>query len=162
MTLGDFYSFITTEDELRESIFEANVRDHAPDVKVNKGIQATLSNPAGDDFGWLNNGITIIASGVGYNSGTLQITNPLIVNGLQTSYELFSHFKHGSGNKGDKRTIMVKIIVNTKDDTSDRIISATNSQTKIDSISLHATEQIQRNIETALKVAGYFYDRRKN
>jgi hypothetical protein len=160
--LADFYSFITSNDELREYIFEANVRDHAPDVKVNKGIQATLSNPEGDDFWWLNNGITIISSGVIYNAGAFQVTNPMIVNGLQTSYELFHHFKLAGGNKKDLRTIMIKVIVNTNEDTSDRIISATNSQTKIDAISLHATEQIQRTIETALKAAGFFYDRRKN
>jgi hypothetical protein len=41
-----------------EYIFDANVGDHAPDVKVNKGIQTTLSNPGGDDFWWLNNGVT--------------------------------------------------------------------------------------------------------
>jgi hypothetical protein len=57
---------------------------------------------------------------------------------------------------------MVKVIVNSNDATSDRIISATNSQTKISSIFLHSTEQIHRDIELNLKAAGYFYDRRKN
>ncbi|NYF53171.1 AIPR family protein [Tunturiibacter gelidoferens] len=145
-----------------EYIFDANVRDHAPDVKVNKGIQTTLSNPGGDDFWWLNNGVTIIASDATLKAGALQIESPMIVNGLQTSYELFHHFKNDGGDKKDQRTIMVKVIVNSKDDTSDRIINATNSQTKIDAINLHATEKVQRTIETALKTAGYFYDRRKN
>jgi hypothetical protein len=54
------------------------------------------------------------------------------------------------------------VIANTDTDTSDRVINATNSQTKIDAINLHATEQIHRNIEAALKTAGLFYDRRKN
>lgn len=164
VTLTDFYRFITREEDeqLLEYIFDANVRDHAPDVKVNKGIQTTLSNPGGDDFWWLNNGVTIIASDATLKAGALQIENPMIVNGLQTSYELFHHFKNAGGDKNDQRTIMVKVIVNSKDDTSDRIINATNSQTKIDAISLHATEKVQRTIETALKTAGYFYDRRKN
>jgi AIPR protein len=54
------------------------------------------------------------------------------------------------------------VIVNTNSETSDNIITATNSQTKIEPINLHATEQVQRNIETALKVVDLYYDRRKN
>lgn len=164
VTLPDFYKFITrdTDEQLLEYIFDANVRDHAPDVKVNIGIQSTLSNPGGDDFWWLNNGVTIIASDAALKAGALQVENPMIVNGLQTSYELFHHFKNAGGDKKDRRTIMVKVIVNNKDETSDRIINATNSQTKIDAINLHATEKVQRTIETALKTAEYFYDRRKN
>ena len=154
--LGDFFSFISSEGEIREHIFEANVRDYAPDAKVNSGIQETLGHPAGDDFWWLNNGITVIASGTYLSSGSLQITDPLIVNGLQTSHEVFRHFKNG-GDLNDSRSIMVKVIVNSNDPTSDRIISATNSQTKISSIFLHSTEQIHRDIELNLKAAGYFY-----
>jgi hypothetical protein len=159
--LPDFYNFITDNGALREYMFEANVRDHAPDVKVNKGIRTTLIAPENDDFWWLNNGITILASNVSYHDGALQVTDPLIVNGLQTSYEVCNHFLVG-GSKDDKRALMVKVIVNIDDETSDRIINATNSQTKIESINLHATEQIHRNIELALKAVGLFYDRRKN
>ena len=43
--LPDFYLFIADEGEIRESIFEANVRDYAPDAKVNEGIQETTSKP---------------------------------------------------------------------------------------------------------------------
>jgi len=159
--LWDFFSFITSDEKLREYVFEANVRDYAPDAKVNQGIEETLRNPEGDDFWWLNNGITVIGSNAFYSSGSLQITDPLVVNGLQTSHEVFRHFK-GGGNRNDERSIMVRVIVNSNDATSDRIISATNSQTKISSIFLHSTEQIHRDIEVNLKAAGYFYDRRKN
>jgi len=159
--LPHFFNFITDGGALRTYMFDANVRDHAPDVKVNKGIRATLAAPGDDDFWWLNNGITVLASDVSYTDGALQITDPLIVNGLQTSYELFNHFSDG-GSMDDTRTLMVKVIENTDTDTSDRIINATNSQTKIDALNLHATEPIHRNIETALKGAGLFYDRRKN
>lgn len=159
--LADFFNFITSERKLREYIFEANVRDYAPDAKVNQGIEQTLRNPSGDDFWWLNNGITVIGSNAFYSSGSLQITDPFIVNGLQTSHEVYRHFDGGASDK-DERSIMVRVIVNSDEATSDRIISATNSQTKISSIFLHSTEQIHRDIEINLKAAGYFYDRRKN
>ncbi|HEY1465346.1 MAG TPA: hypothetical protein VGF44_18170, partial [Terriglobales bacterium] len=45
VTIGDFYNFITEDDEIREWLFEANVRDHAVDAKFNKGISETLHNP---------------------------------------------------------------------------------------------------------------------
>jgi hypothetical protein len=45
--LGDFFSFISDDSGIREYLFEANVRDHAPDAKVNQGIQQTLTDPAG-------------------------------------------------------------------------------------------------------------------
>ncbi len=159
--LPDFYKFISKNDVLQEYLFDANVRAHAPDVKVNKGISTTLANPVSEDFWWLNNGITILASAVSYVGGKLHITDPLIVNGLQTSYEIFNHFNSGA-NPVDERTLLVRVIVNTNSETSDNIITATNSQTKIEPINLHATEQIQRNIETALKVVDLYYDRRKN
>jgi AIPR protein len=161
-TLPDFYEFIADKDVLQEHLFEANVRAHAPDVKVNKGISTTLANPEQEDFCWLNNGITILASAVIYNDRKLHITNPLVVNGLQTSYEIFNHFSAGAS-RDDKRTLLVRVIViDAESATSDKIITATNSQTKIEAINLHATEQIQRHIEMALKAHDLYYDRRKN
>ena len=162
VTLPDFYDFITDKGVLQEHLFEANVRAHAPDVKVNKGISTTLANPEKEDFWWLNNGITILASDVVYNDQKLHITNPLVVNGLQTSYELYNHFSAGAS-RDDKRTLLVRVIViDAESATSDKIITATNSQTKIEAINLHATEQIQRRIELALKADDLYYDRRKN
>ena len=88
--------------------------------------------------------------------------NPLVVNGLQTSYEIFNHFSAGAS-RDDKRTLLVRVIViDAESATSDKIITATNSQTKIEAINLHATEQIQRHIEMALKAHDLYYDRRKN
>ncbi|HZQ21214.1 MAG TPA: AIPR family protein [Terriglobales bacterium] len=161
VNLKDFYDFISDEGEIRDHLFEANVRDYAPDATVNQGIEQTLANPEGDDFWWLNNGITILAADAYYASGNLQVTDPLIVNGLQTSHVVFRHFK-GGADPNDSRSMMVKVIVNSNEATSDKIIRATNSQTKISSIFLHATEQVHRDIELHLKAAGYFYDRRKN
>ena len=161
VNLKDFFNFISDNGALREYLFEANVRDYAPDAKVNEGIELTLAHPENDDFWWLNNGITVLASNTFYSSGSLQITDPLIVNGLQTSHVVFRHFKDRT-DATDKRSVMVKVIVNNNEATSDRIIRATNSQTKISTIFLHATEQIHRDIELNLKAVGYFYDRRKN
>ena len=166
VNLAEFYNFISEKDHrLRRSIFDANVRDYQGNVQVNRGIRDTLFTPTDDDFWWLNNGVTIIASHASLSGKTLSIMNPLIVNGLQTSYEIHSYF-NASSNQQDSRNILVRIIgvAHTLDEvqTRNRIIKATNSQTAIQIASLRATDNIQRDIEDYLRSQGFYYDRRKN
>ncbi len=159
--LSNFYSFITFEKTLRDYIFEANVRDYQGDNTVNKDISATLAAVGTDEFWWLNNSITIIASDVTLSGDKFTITDPLIVNGLQTSYVISRHFSQ-IDTLEDKRTILIRVIKNTEPKSIDRIIKATNSQTTIPRVWLHATEDIHRKIETTLSNCGMYYDRRKN
>ena len=70
------------------------------------------------------------------------------------------HFRNNTDQ--DDRNILVRVIENTSSQSADKIIKATNSQTKIDKIYLHATETVHRNIEHALKGVDLYYDRRKN
>lgn len=158
--LPKLYEFITENDVLQARIFEANVRDYQGDVTVNKEIRETLAGATPEEFWWLNNGITILATEVGGAGDFLNITDPLIVNGLQTSYEIFNHFKQSRG--PDERTILVRVIESKDPQGVDRIIKATNSQTRIPRVWLHATEDIHRKIESVLMQVGLFYDRRKN
>ena len=85
VALRKFYEFLTINGVLRGHIFEANVRDYQGDVAVNNQIFDTLLNPGPEEFWWLNNGITILASAVTASADIFSITDPLIVNGLQTS-----------------------------------------------------------------------------
>jgi hypothetical protein len=161
-SLRSFYNFVSENDVPKEHIFESNVRDHAPDATVNKEIRLTLEKPSENgEFWWLNNGITVLATDVTVSGDTFSITDPLVVNGLQTSYEIINHFR-GAPDAEDKRTILVRVIETTDPRMIDDIIKATNSQTKIPSNSLHATEEIHRKIESAMKVKDLYYDRRKN
>jgi hypothetical protein len=155
-----FYEFITDNGMLQARIFEANVRDYQGDVTVNREIGATLAGVTSEEFWWLNNGITILASDVTGAGDLLAVTEPLIVNGLQTSYELFNHFKDAQ--PPDDRTILVRVIESKDSTIRDHIIKATNSQTSIPRAWLHATEEIHRRIEGTLGRVGLYYDRRKN
>lgn len=56
----------------------------------------------------------------------------------------------------------MRVIVPENEETRDRIIRATNSQTPIPKSSLRATDQVHRQIEDYLKPRGLYYDRRKN
>ena len=160
VNLSKFLLFLLNEDnKLRENIFESNIRHFQGNVEVNEGIKNTILNDFQTDFWWLNNGITIIASNASIIGKKLVLNDVQIVNGLQTSFVIANHYKNPSA---DKRSILVKVIVNKDKDTIDKIISATNRQNPISATLLRASEGIQRNIELFFLQKGYFYDRRKN
>ncbi|NOU95320.1 hypothetical protein GC093_19120 [Paenibacillus sp. LMG 31456] len=163
--LADYYKFITDENNnLMKHIFESNVRDYQGKTNVNNEIQETLEITGEEEFWWLNNGVTIIASEASAPGGKeLVIHNPEVVNGLQTSSEIFKFYSSNPNNLvTEKRNILVRVIVPETEETRDKIIRATNSQTPIPKSSLRATDTIHRQIEDFMKPRGLFYDRRKN
>jgi hypothetical protein len=162
VNLREYFNFIRDDKgELRRNLFEANVRDYQGATQVNEEIGKTLVERWSEDFWWLNNGITIVAGKVTQTGKTLTIEDPQIVNGLQTSREIFHYFKTAN-TEGEDREILVRVISPENSDSRDRVIKATNSQTAISPASLRATDKIQRDIEQYLRPFGMFYDRRKN
>lgn len=160
--LYDYQKFITDETgKLDASLFDANVRDYDNDSGVNMSIQETLSKQDTDvDFWWLNNGVTIVADRVQPAGKLLHLDSPQIVNGLQTSHEIY---KQGSSQEySEDRGVLVKVIQADDDLVKDRIIRATNSQTILGLSSLRATDRVQREIEEFLRTKGLYYERRKN
>jgi hypothetical protein len=165
--LREYYNFIrdNTSGKRREDLFEANVRDfQGSNVSVNQQILNTLKNPTNEDFWWLNNGITIIASNAVIAGGkSMQIDNPEIVNGLQTSFSIFHYFSlHPEARESESRNLLIRVIVPDRVESRERIIRATNSQTPIPEEALRSLDEVHRNIEQYLLPKDIFYDRRKN
>src|SRR5699024_6801321 len=166
--LNQYFDFITNEDEkLIKHIFEANVRNYQGKTTVNKEIADTLSKKSNEeDFWWLNNGITMLANKIDQRSTKVfEIKNPEIVNGLQTSTEIYNYFtakKEEGAGYHEPRRVLLRIIVPNNDASRDEIILATNSQTAIPKAILRGTDSIHREIESYLKTKDLFYDRRKN
>ena len=163
--LPEYYKFITDESgELIKHIFESNVRDYQGHITVNKEIQDSLEHYGGEDFWWLNNGITILAESAQFVTvKELRISHPEIVNGLQTSNEIYNYFvSHPNMLESENRCLLVRVIVPETDDSRDKIIFATNSQTAIPKASLRATDSIHRQIELFFRPRDLYYDRRKN
>jgi len=148
--------------ELRKSVLEPNVRAYqGPRNPVNEEIQKTLRESApGIEFWWLNNGITIVAESCSIVGEKVVIDQPAIVNGLQTTQEIFEYFKKNADHQ-DPRSILVRVIVPPTEITRNEIIKATNNQTAVNPLSLHATEPLHFDIEDRLKLRDIFYDRRK-
>lgn len=160
--LTAFNEFISDETgALRTDLFESNVRDYQGKTEVNQDIRDTLAGEWPEDFWWLNNGVTVLAGKATQSGKALTLQDPRIVNGLQTSRQIFDHFAAG-GKKADERLVLVRVVVPEVEASRDRIIKATNSQTYIPPASLKATDKIQRDIEEYLKAHGIYYDRRKN
>ncbi|QDO01123.1 AIPR family protein [Streptomyces sp. S1A1-8] len=160
--LDEYYNFITSpNDALRLELFESNVRDYAGRTSVNTAIEETLRSNHREDFWWFNNGVTIVADEVRIAGKKIVVRDPQIVNGLQTSHEIFNHFQ-SSGHHND-RSVLVRVMVPPSSGRArDVIIRATNSQTQLPPGALRATEKVQKDIEEALARDGYYYERRAN
>jgi len=163
--LPDYFDFITDEQgHLRRYLFESNVRDYLGQVQINRDIRLTLENrsaPIVEDFWWLNNGVTIIASHATVVGKEISLENVQIVNGLQTTETIYQYFSGGAP-KDDDRAILLKAILTSDDATRGRIIKATNYQNTVDLASLRGLDKIQQDIDHYLLDHGWFYDRRKN
>jgi hypothetical protein len=93
----------------------------------------------------------------------LVIEDPYIVNGLQTSQEIFDYFHDNKkALASDDRQALLRIIASSNSETQDSIIRATNSQTGMGPASLWATDPIHRDLERLFPSVGLYYDRRKN
>lgn len=164
--LGQYFKFITNENEkLIKHIFEANVRDYQGNTTVNKEIADTLNQKDfREDFWWLNNGVTMLASEIDQKSTKVfEIKNPEIVNGLQTTTEIYNYLISAKkDDRNESRKVLIRIIVPDNEASRDNIILATNSQTTIPKAILRGTDSIHREIESYIKTKGLFYDRRKN
>lgn len=163
--LKSYFNFIVNDEgDVRKSFFDSNVRDCQGKNNVNSSISETLHRADDNDFWWLNNGVTVLASEATLvNNRELQIVNPEIVNGLQTSMEIYNYFSENrEALESEKRSILLRIIVPDNEESRDQIIFATNNQTNIPKATLRVTDPIHLQIEMYFKSRGLFYDRRKN
>lgn len=163
--LKSYFNFIVNDEgDVRKSFFDSNVRDYQGKNNVNSSISETLHRADDNDFWWLNNGVTVLASEATLvNNRELQIVNPEIVNGLQTSMEIYNYFSENrEALESEKCSILLRIIVPDNEESRDQIIFATNNQTNIPKATLRVTDPIHLQIEMYFKSRGLFYDRRKN
>ena len=103
--LLDLYGFLRRYRERTgdlDQIFEKNVRRFLGGRgKVNRGMQATLRE-APERFGLYNNGVTLVVSDYVLRGDELELVEPYIVNGCQTSRTIWEvcHQRLDSGGTG--------------------------------------------------------------
>src|SRR5437667_6921283 len=146
-----FYYFLkaykTQTGDLNQ-IYEKNVRHFLGfQGRINKAMRATLKSEP-EHFGLYNNGITLVVEDFYYNQdGTIELIEPSIVNGCQTSQTIWSIFFElleagGTGtdkkikiwkNKANQGVVIVKVVkVDAEAETLlQKITRFTNSQNAI-------------------------------
>lgn len=159
--LSEFNKLITEGETLRSDVFDANVRDYEGKVEVNRAIARSLDEKGTvEDFWWLNNGVTVLATKASLAGKKLSLRDPQIVNGFQTSTEISNYFQRHP--ETDDRTILARVHVTASEGVRDEIIRATNSQTVVGVFALRATDPFHRDLEAYLRQKGLYYERRKN
>ena len=170
VSLRDYFDFITDDDgSLLDEIFEENVRDYEGTTIINRAIAKTLhqGDSAIIDFWWLNNGVTIIGNRVGSSGKRLELEDPQIVNGLQSSKEVYNYFQSISQSpqrdaEGKGRQILVRVIETRDEEIAAQVIRATNSQNQVSAASLRSAEPFQRSIEEYFLSHDLYYERKRN
>lgn len=151
---------------LKDELTDGNIRFFlGEDKQINNSIIDTaLSEERSKNFWAMNNGITVIGEEITPTTReAVLVKNPQIVNGCQTVHCLYNaYIKDSKKNLPKHLKVFVKLIKTDDLEINSDIISATNSQNPVKSISLKANESIQRNIEKHLLKYDIYYERREN
>ncbi|MEV1057817.1 AIPR family protein [Micromonospora chalcea] len=145
--------------EVRAGIFDDNVRlDLGPDNPVNSRIMGTLTSVEREHFPFLNNGLTIIATGLRGNGDRFFISGYQIVNGGQTSHQLIrwsgTDEVRSSPELLSNLWIPVKIVSSNDPDVRTSVSIATNLQTAIGPSDIQASSEMAKNVEEYFAQSG--------
>jgi len=152
---------LTSDNNLKERLFIENVRNYLGETPVNTDIKKTLDTVKElGYFPFLNNGLAIICEKIERHpvrDKTFFLTFPRIINGCQTTNELFKKYKSTSGDIDDVE-IVAKIISTKDNDLKKMIIYAANNQNSIEK-DLQLLSDFHEKIETCFsgKDEGLFH-----
>ncbi len=163
-----FVEMIRTPDgkSIKRHLFEENLRIF---LGANGGYNSNIIQTAVSDdshlFWYLNNGITITCKDYAYNKGhanpVIKIEDFQIVNGAQTSHSLLEAFKR-SPEAFENVVLMVRVYATAREDITERVAVATNSQARIQTRDLRANHPVLKKLEIAFNNYGYFFERKRN
>jgi len=143
---------LTTDKNLKEKLFIENVRNYIGSTPVNIDIKKTLdSNNERNYFPFLNNGLAIICDKIERHpvkDKEFILTFPRIINGCQTTNELFKKYKESTDEKSiDNIDVVAKVISTSDNNLKKMIIYAANNQNSIDK-DLQSLNEFHEKIET--------------
>ncbi|WP_199768922.1 AIPR family protein [Helicobacter cetorum] len=105
---------LTPDGNLRQSLFVENIRNYIGDTEVNKSIKKTLEDENKKCyFPFLNNGLVIICDEIERHPTKpkfFTLTFPRIINGCQTTNELFKQYSDKNKNLSDDIMVVIKIL----------------------------------------------------
>lgn len=143
---------LTSDKNLKEKLFIENVRNYIGSTPVNLDIKKTLDAVTERNyFPFLNNGLAIICDKIERHpvkEKEFTLTFPRIINGCQTTNELFKKFKESADESSiDNIEIVAKVISTNDNNLKKMIIYAANNQNSIDK-DLQSLNEFHEKIET--------------
>ncbi len=135
------------DGQFNSRVFTDNVRGflgYERRLNVNSDIAATLQGAERGAFGFMNNGVTIVAERAEMEGAFgLRLEDFQIVNGCQTTSVLWENRESLTPDV----TVPVRIIETGDARLIDRIVRATNAQTPIDPLEMLSREPLVRRIQ---------------
>lgn len=143
---------LTSDKNLKDKLFVENVRNYIGSTPVNLDIKRTLDTASERSyFPFLNNGLAIICDKIERHpvkDKEFILTFPRIINGCQTTNELFKKYKESPfENDMDDIEVVAKIISTNDNLLKKMIIYASNNQNSI-AKDLQSLNEFHEKIET--------------
>jgi hypothetical protein len=139
---------------IRKSLFDDNVRDFQGNNTINSAINATI-NTDPQKFVLLNNGITIVCEKYSQANMQINIKNPQIVNGCQTSHVLYDNIDKVL----EKTPIIIKLISTENGEITNQIVKGTNSQNIVYSEAFETIKPFHKDLENFINALSPEYER---
>ena len=124
-------------NDFMDTLFHENIRGYLGNNKTNKRITKTLKDKEHSKFfPFMNNGITVICENIEIPSNpqakiyNINVKNPIIVNGLQTTRVIYNVFLENEELLKDVY-VTLKLYESTNNELIELITEATNTQTAI-------------------------------
>jgi hypothetical protein len=152
---SELQKILTSPDGLiRKSLFDDNVRDFQGNNTINNAINQTVVREP-QKFVLLNNGITIVCEKFSQSNMQINIKNPQIVNGCQTSHVLFNNSIESLA----KTPIIIKLIATENFEITNQVVKGTNSQNIVYSESFETIKPFHKDLEDFINALSPEYDR---
>jgi hypothetical protein len=148
-------------------LFARNIRASLGSTAVNRAVKATATGSP-EYFWYYNNGVTVVCDDAveSKRAGAtlLNVSNPQIINGQQTTVSLGELDRHSS-----KSSLLVKVIKVPRQSDPERkrfdtlvshIVEATNYQNPISTADLRSNDPLQIDLQRELYRRGYQYIRK--
>lgn len=145
------------------TLLAKNLRYHVQGASIDRAIRASIQNKP-DNFWFKNNGITIICNSFEISGKEVKLTHFSIVNGGQTTYNLYKSKELDKENDFYLPCKIIKIQGETEDEKGDfilKIAQATNSQKAIKQIDLKANSPEQIRFAREMRNNKIFYQTKR-
>lgn len=151
---------LTPDGLIRKSLFDDNVRDFQGNTAINTAISETVKSEP-EKFALLNNGITIVCDKYVQSNMSINIKNPQIVKGCQTSHVLFFNDE----DRLSKTPVIIKLISTGNIEITNQIVRGTNNQNIVYREAFETTRPFHKDLEDFVNALSpeygrFYYERR--